>query len=206
MPKRTRDYRIGLLQELRDPEAAVHYLNAALEDSEELFLMALRDVSEAHHMASIANGAGLSRESLYRMLSETGNPRYSSLTNILRALGLKLAIEKQIDPGQRVLGSKELAPANPPAESEPASVTVSLPSLAVLAMPGAVDPISIFATGPLCQISTWTNFGSRPERFQAPKGTFVNYAPDSTGVTAPIWQVAPKETLVQKDPIYAAGY
>lgn len=97
MPKRTRDYRVGLLQELKDPEAASHYLNAALEDSEEMFLVALRDVAEAHQIALVAEGAGLSRESVYRMLSDKGNPRYSSLTNILRTLRLKLAIEMQLD-------------------------------------------------------------------------------------------------------------
>ena len=94
MPKRTKDYRIGLLKELKDPQAAQHYLNAALEDSEEMFLRALRAVAEAHQMSWVAEEAGVSRESLYRMLSDAGNPRYSSLTGILRAIGLRLAVEK----------------------------------------------------------------------------------------------------------------
>jgi DNA-binding phage protein len=51
MPKRTKDYRIGLLKELKDSQAAQHYLNAALEDSEEMFLRALRAVAEAHQMS-----------------------------------------------------------------------------------------------------------------------------------------------------------
>jgi probable addiction module antidote protein len=95
MPKRTRDYRIGLLEELRDPDAASHYLNAALEDSEEMFLVALRDVAEARQMARVAEDAGVAREALYRMLRETGNPRYSSLTGILKALGLRMVIEAE---------------------------------------------------------------------------------------------------------------
>jgi hypothetical protein len=44
MPKRTRDYQNKLLEDLRDPAKAVAYLNAALADSEEMFLVALRDV------------------------------------------------------------------------------------------------------------------------------------------------------------------
>ncbi len=38
--------------------------------------------------------AELDRKSLYRTLSEVGNPRLSSLTAILRALGLKLRVEQ----------------------------------------------------------------------------------------------------------------
>jgi probable addiction module antidote protein len=93
MPKRTTDYRTELLQDLGSPGEASHYLNAALEDSPEMFLVALRDVAEARQMARVAGEAGVAREALYRMLCETGNPRYSSLTGILKALGLRLAIE-----------------------------------------------------------------------------------------------------------------
>jgi probable addiction module antidote protein len=68
-------------------------LNAALDDSEEMLLVALRNVAEARQMSKVAEGAGVNRESLYRMLSETGNPTYSSLTGVLNTLGLKLSIE-----------------------------------------------------------------------------------------------------------------
>jgi len=93
MPKQTTDFRDDLLADLADPQEAAHYLNAALEDSGELFLIALRDVAEAKQMASVAESAGVARESIYRMLTAKGNPTYSSLLGILRAVGLKLAIE-----------------------------------------------------------------------------------------------------------------
>jgi probable addiction module antidote protein len=44
-------------------------------------------------MAKVADTAGVARESVYRMLSGEGNPTYANLTGILRAVGLKLAIE-----------------------------------------------------------------------------------------------------------------
>jgi hypothetical protein len=44
-------------------------------------------------MNTVANQAGLSRESVYRMLSETGNPCYTSLVGILGALGLQFKIQ-----------------------------------------------------------------------------------------------------------------
>ncbi len=106
MPKRTGDYREGLLKSLLDPNEAAQYVNAALEDSDQMFLVALRDVAEARQMAKVASEAGLSREAIYRTLSETGNPRYKSLRGILRALGLRFSIEPEAVPVGRRPGQK----------------------------------------------------------------------------------------------------
>ncbi len=63
-----------------------------------MFLLGLRDVVEAHGgMAQLANATGLNRETLYRTLSENGNPRLSSLGLIVEALGLRLSIESPED-------------------------------------------------------------------------------------------------------------
>lgn len=96
--KRSEDYHTKLLEMLRDPEEAVYYLNAALEeeDDPEAFLVALRNVAEAHGMADTAKKAGLNRESFYRMLSQKGNPRISSLHALLKTLGLTLRIETKL--------------------------------------------------------------------------------------------------------------
>lgn len=97
MPKRTRSYESDLLERLRDPGYAAEYLKAALQDDEEqseaVFLLALRDVAKANRIAYVADATGLNRESLYKMLSETGNPSLSSLKSILNALGMKLSVE-----------------------------------------------------------------------------------------------------------------
>jgi probable addiction module antidote protein len=82
-------YRSALLDDLKDPQEAAHYLNAALRDSEEALLVALRDVAEARQMAKIAETVGVSRESLYRMLSASGNPTYRNFFGILKALGVE---------------------------------------------------------------------------------------------------------------------
>jgi probable addiction module antidote protein len=90
----TKSYRDSLLESLQDPAEAAAYLDAALEDEDSrVFLMALRDVAEARGISHVAAEADLNRESLYRMLSEEGNPRLSSLDALLRALGLRLAVE-----------------------------------------------------------------------------------------------------------------
>jgi probable addiction module antidote protein len=88
MPKRTRDYRESLLEDLQNQNEAAAYLTAALQDSQGMFLVALRDIAAATQMAKVAEEAGVTREGVYRMLSKSGNPRLSSLCGILRALGL----------------------------------------------------------------------------------------------------------------------
>jgi len=91
-------YRDLLLKRLQDPAEAAGYLTACFEESDEVFLLGLRDVVEAHGgMAQLANATGLNRETLYRTLSENGNPRLSSLGLIIEALGLRLSIESAED-------------------------------------------------------------------------------------------------------------
>lgn len=93
MPKRTVSYREGLLESLRDPQEAAFYLEAALEESNEAFLQALRDVAESHQMSKVAKEAGVAREALYRMLCGSGNPTLTSLSAILSSVGLKLRVD-----------------------------------------------------------------------------------------------------------------
>ena len=74
---------------------ALGYLNAALEDGDhEVFLLALRNVAQARvgGMANLAELTGLNRESLYKMLSDQGNPELNSIALVLHALGLKISV------------------------------------------------------------------------------------------------------------------
>jgi probable addiction module antidote protein len=93
MTRRSKPYEEGLHKRLRDPDYAARYLGAMLEDSDEGFLLALRDVAEAGQgLGKLAETAKVNRENLYRMLSEHGNPRLSSLAAVLQALGLRLSV------------------------------------------------------------------------------------------------------------------
>lgn len=94
MTKAAVDYQEGLRDDLADPREAAAYLNAALEDgSQDIFLLALRDVADSRGLARLAREASLNRENMYRILSEHGNPQLSSLRALLDSLGLKLAVE-----------------------------------------------------------------------------------------------------------------
>jgi probable addiction module antidote protein len=92
---RSRSYKEDLLKSLKDPEEAREYLNAALEDENpEVFLLALRDVVEANStMSELARAIDRNRESLYKTLSEKGNPQLNSIRSILNQIGFKLAVE-----------------------------------------------------------------------------------------------------------------
>lgn len=94
---KTISYQKDLVESLKDPCEAAAYLNAAIEEGDRaVFLLALRNVAEAHGgMAAIARKANLSRESLYRMLSGKGNPEIKSLYTLLHAIGLRLAVEAE---------------------------------------------------------------------------------------------------------------
>ena len=91
----SRDYQVSLIERLADPIEAAAYLDAALEDGDRaVFLLAIRNVIQAFGgMTQISRRTGLNRENLYRVLSEQGNPELNSLEKLLKALGLRLAVE-----------------------------------------------------------------------------------------------------------------
>ena len=43
-------------------------------------------------MTNLAKETGLNRESLYKALSQDGNPRYETLTAIIKAMGFRLTV------------------------------------------------------------------------------------------------------------------
>ena len=86
----------AMIRRLRkDPEFAAEYLKAALDDEGEprVLLIALRHLAQAQGVAKVAKAAGIERESLYRALSERGNPRLSTLFAVTKAVGLRLTVE-----------------------------------------------------------------------------------------------------------------
>ncbi|MGU9980490.1 addiction module antidote protein [Phreatobacter sp. HK31-P] len=81
-------------EHLDSSEAIAAYLEAVLEDGDPaLFTHALGQVARARGMSQIASEAGLSREALYRALSRDGDPRLSTLTGVMKAMGLRIAVE-----------------------------------------------------------------------------------------------------------------
>jgi probable addiction module antidote protein len=88
----TKDYEELLFTKLRDSEVAAEYLSAAIEDgSTSEFLLALRNVAEAHGgIGVLSDITHLNRQSMYKMLSEDGNPTLVNLIAVLRAIGINV--------------------------------------------------------------------------------------------------------------------
>ncbi len=96
----TIDYHQELIKFLKVRKNAVEYLNTALEESlkgdeesQALFLRALKNVAEAQgSVSNLAKQAHIRRESLYRILSEKGNPEMQTLTTLLGAMGFGIHV------------------------------------------------------------------------------------------------------------------
>ena len=82
-------------EHLRTKEDVRLYLAAcAKEDPGDgsLIRAALNDIAWAQNMSLLARDAGMSREGLYKALSENGNPSFATVMRITRALGIQLRI------------------------------------------------------------------------------------------------------------------
>ena len=80
-------------EHLRTLEDARLYLEAcAKEDPGDgsLIRAALNDIARSGNMTWLARETGMSREGLYKALSEKGNPAFSTVVRIVRALGLQV--------------------------------------------------------------------------------------------------------------------
>jgi probable addiction module antidote protein len=78
-----------------DPAYAVQLLNSILEEGDQSeLLITLRQMAKAFGgVPTVAETAHLSTTQLYRTLSPDGNPVLSSLSAILKAMGLRLAVQ-----------------------------------------------------------------------------------------------------------------
>ncbi|UUM20938.1 addiction module antidote protein [Mycoavidus sp. SF9855] len=76
---------------LKTDEDIAAYFDAVLEENDpQLAVQALGTIARAKGMSQIAQETGLARESLYRALSDTGNPEFATVFKVIRALGLQL--------------------------------------------------------------------------------------------------------------------
>ncbi len=95
----SKPYAPYLLKKLSNTEYAVKYLTEVLEnESQEAFLIALRNVIDARseNITKLADVCGMSRQGLYKLLSEEGNPRLSTLNQLLNSLGMRIKITGDI--------------------------------------------------------------------------------------------------------------
>lgn len=90
---KTKTLAYDVAEQLRTPEEMADYLDAWLTEAPEDasgIARALGDIARAKGMSQVARDAGLSRESLYKALSESGNPSFATVLKVAHALGLRL--------------------------------------------------------------------------------------------------------------------
>ena len=93
---KTRTIAYDVAAQLRTPEEMAAYLDAWLAEAPDDvagIARAIGDVARAKGMSQVAREAGLSRESLYRALSEGGNPSFATILKVTKALGVRLHAE-----------------------------------------------------------------------------------------------------------------
>lgn len=78
---------------LENEEDVIAYLNAALEDGDiSLLNEVLGNIARWRGMTEIADKTGLGRESLYKSLSKSGNPRFETVLKVVNALGYRFEL------------------------------------------------------------------------------------------------------------------
>lgn len=81
---------------LANPVVASEYLNEALKTGDQtVIIMALRNIVEAQEggFSAVAKRAHLGRESMYKSLTENGNPKLSTIFSLFNSVGLELRVQ-----------------------------------------------------------------------------------------------------------------
>ena len=86
-----------LADHINTKEDVAGILEAALEENDTALLLAvLGDVARSKGMAQIARELNLARESLYRSLSQEGNPSFTTIVKVLDNLGFQLTVRQKV--------------------------------------------------------------------------------------------------------------
>ena len=92
-----------LLEEyLQNPEFALSFLNQALADDDiDAFKKSLKDIIKVHgNISAIAKEANVSRGTLYKLMSDKGQPEIGTILKVFHALGYDVTVTQR-QPSQR---------------------------------------------------------------------------------------------------------
>ena len=86
-----------LAEHINTKEDVIGILEAALEENDMEFLFSvIGDIARSKGMTQIAKDLNLARESLYRSLSQDGNPSFSTVAKVLDNLGFQLSVKQKV--------------------------------------------------------------------------------------------------------------
>ena len=86
-----------MAEHINTKEDVIGILEAALEENDTALLLAvIGDIARSKGMAQIAKELNLARESLYRSLSQDGNPSFDTVAKVLDSLGFQLSVRQKV--------------------------------------------------------------------------------------------------------------
>ena len=91
--RKTKTLSYDVAEQLRTSEERAAYLDAWLTEAPDDaagIARALGDIARSKGMSRVARDTGLSRESLYKALSQEGNPSLDTILKVAKALGVRL--------------------------------------------------------------------------------------------------------------------
>jgi len=83
-------------EHLKTDEDIQFYLEACLEeagDDPAFIVHALGVIARAKNMSQLARDTGLTREGIYKAFSSDGNPKFSTVSKVAKALGLQITVQ-----------------------------------------------------------------------------------------------------------------
>jgi probable addiction module antidote protein len=90
-------YKWDMADHIKTKDDVFGYLEAALEENDtELLFAVIGDIARSEGMTQLARELNLSRESLYRSFSKTGNPSFSTVIKLLDLLGYRIEIKQKM--------------------------------------------------------------------------------------------------------------
>jgi probable addiction module antidote protein len=89
-------YKWDMADHIKTKDDVIGYLEAALEEKDnELLFAVIGDIARSEGMTQLARELNLSRESLYRSFSKTGNPSFATVVKLLDLLGYSIEIKQK---------------------------------------------------------------------------------------------------------------
>lgn len=83
-------------EDLGDPQAQAELISDAFASGDPAYIkVALNTVARARNMTQIAENAGITRQALYKALSEDGDPKLSTLIGVTKAMGIQISATAQ---------------------------------------------------------------------------------------------------------------
>lgn len=96
---------------LRTEEERAAYLAACMDEAPDdaaFFAHALGVVARSRNMSQLSRDTGITREGLYKALSESGNPSFDTVLKVIHALGYRLTVVREKKTASRRVSAKRM--------------------------------------------------------------------------------------------------